>query len=118
MSHLGRYAGCHFEFVRSIGLIPRHIPGGENIADMFTKTLTAKRLRWLIRRLFGLECSMTNANYTALAVRALNGRMRRPTVGQIFEHLADCENRSISEIGKSVIGSCFCRIVAEDDNDL
>ena len=45
MAHMTRHAGVHFEFVRSIGLIPRHIDGEDNLSDMFNKILGAKRLR-------------------------------------------------------------------------
>ena len=55
MAHMSRHAGVHFDFVQSIGLIPRHIPGLDNCSDMMTKVLGEQRLKFLLRKFFGLE---------------------------------------------------------------
>ena len=102
MAHLGRHAN------RQAGLMPKHIPGTENVADLFTKVLTGKRLRWPLRKIFGLDHAIIDKKFGAAVARWTP--TRRPTAGEVFAHMAICHHSEIREVGQTVLGGCFCRV--------
>lgn len=53
MGHLRRYAEASFQFLQECGIPLRHIPGTENVADVFTKVLSAEKTLYLTRSWFG-----------------------------------------------------------------
>ena len=56
MAHMEtRYGGAHFYFWQQSGVIPHHCSGDENYADIFTKVLGARKLKYLLRVAFGLN---------------------------------------------------------------
>jgi hypothetical protein len=111
MAHLSRHAGVHYDFVRTAGLIPRHIDGEHNVGDIFTKILTAKRLRWLVRKVFDLDHPNEDRNLKGLIAKF--NVTRRATVGAVFAHFSGCENEEVQEWGKMRLNSCFCRTQLE-----
>ncbi len=72
--------------MQSIGLVPRDIPGQDNIADLLTKMVSEQRMRWLLRKLFGLEVPRVNSSVSAYC-RAMNAKHQ---VAKIFIHALDC----------------------------
>ena len=110
MSHMTRHAGVHFELVRSIGLIPRHIDGEDNLSDMFTKILGAKRLRWLLRRLFNLEHPNVDPKVSSFVARSSMTRRATIDPGAFLLHCIGCEHEGVHDFGKAVLGTCFCRM--------
>ena len=108
MSHLGKYAEVHFRFVQGSGLIPTHVDGLHNVADIFTKVLPAKRLRWLLRKVFGLENPMEDRALLAMVNK--HQISARACVGKIFTHLSGCEHEKYRDFGRLMMATCFCRM--------
>ena len=106
MSHLSRHAGVHFDFIREAGLIPKHLSRSSNVTDIFTKVLTAKRMVWLIRRIFGLDHPMIDA--MEAATRKMTPH-QQVVVSNVFQHDSFCQFAAVREYGVRLLLSCPCR---------
>ena len=53
LGHLRKHAEVSLRLLHESGLVPHHVPGSENIADIFTKPLARIKLQYLSSRLFG-----------------------------------------------------------------
>jgi hypothetical protein len=54
MNHLRRSAELNFLLLQQTLVLPKHVPGKENFADLLTKILTRQQLQYLLARVFGL----------------------------------------------------------------
>ena len=75
-------------------------------ADIFTKVLSAKRMVWLIRRVFGLDHPMIDA--MEAATRKMTPH-QQVVVSNIFQHDSFCKFAAVREYGVRLLLSCPCR---------
>jgi len=54
MAHLRRSAGLSLAWLHDCGIVLNHVPGVDNVADVFTKNLGEQRLLHLVQRWYGL----------------------------------------------------------------
>ena len=81
--------------------------------DMFSKVLTGKRLRWLVKPTFFL--GRPNVDGSARAMVARHSPMKRATFGKCFVHVAGCEfaKKGLRDFGELVLHVGSCRMLMD-----
>lgn len=113
LGHLRKTSRINFKFFRDCGLIPEHVPGTENFADVMTKVLSRVKLLALIGCFFGIDVT-TNKHGTKKVGAQFNliwhaaackfrdcvgvGEMRNPA-NQVMLEKCKCEAAGIARNG-------------------
>jgi hypothetical protein len=109
MSHIdSKYGKAHFYFWQQSGVIPMHIEGTENFADLMTKTLGARRLKYLLRLVYGLAVEKNSSGSVVVK------QEKKAHLAKIVRHifLCDANKSGVAELGENYAAACLCREMA------
>jgi hypothetical protein len=101
MAHLRRSAGLSLSWLHDCGILLSRVPGAENVSDVFTKNLTAVRLRALVKLWFGLDDAPT-------APRGVRAAMARAAEWLLLGHEPECALSGTTHTPDVEQNGCTC----------
>jgi hypothetical protein len=121
MGHLKKLAGVHFGVLQASELIPTHVEGAKNTADLMTKVLGKCKIRQLVERIYRIDLMVLSGDWSNAEEKE---EVRVGLAGIMVRiHSAWCPLTSFVDLGTAPLwmlnqneahGRCTCRAVHDD----